>query len=70
MNYQAVAINALPGLDAPADIEHSLVRFRPNDRTTIVVPVLADPWDDQVEYVNVVLTSPSGGRAWGRPAAH
>ena len=39
-------------------------RFRsPTGQTsaTIQVPVLADPWDNHDEYVNVVLGSPTGG---------
>ena len=69
VNYQTVAVNATPGLDfTPTS---GTLSFASGQTTaTIVVPVLADPWDDQDEYVNVVLTSPGGGASLGRPARH
>ena len=64
VNYQAVAINATPGLDfVPTS---GILTFASGQTVgTIAVPVLADPWDNQDEYVNVELFAPGGGAALG-----
>ena len=64
VNYQTIAVNATPGLDfTPTS---GTLSFASGQTTgTIWVPVLADPWDDHDEYVNVVLRSPGGGASLG-----
>jgi uncharacterized repeat protein (TIGR01451 family) len=64
VSYQTVAVNATPGLDfTPTS---GTVSFAAGQTTaTIQVPVLADPWDNHDEFVNVVLQSPTGGASLG-----
>ena len=64
VNYQTVAVNATPGLDY---VPTSGVLTLASGQTvgTIQVPVLADPWDNHDEYVNVDLSSPGGGATLG-----
>jgi hypothetical protein len=64
VNYQTIAVNATPGLDyTPTS---GTLSFADGQTTaTIAVPVLANPWDNHDEYVNVVLGSPSGGAILG-----
>ncbi len=64
INYQTVAVNATPGLDfVPTS---GLLTFAAGQTVgTIQVPVLADPWDNHDEYVDVTLSSPGGGATLG-----
>jgi len=64
VNYQTIAVNATPGLDfTPTS---GTLSFASGQTTgTILVPVLADPWDDHDECVDVVLGSPRGGANLG-----
>jgi len=62
--YQTVAVNATPGLDFVATAG-TLTFASGQTAGTIRVPVLADPWDDHDEYVDVVLGSPGGGASLG-----
>jgi uncharacterized repeat protein (TIGR01451 family) len=64
VNYQTVAGNAAPGRDF-VPTSGTLV-FGPGQTTgTIQVPVLPDPYDNHDEYVNVVLSGPTGGARLG-----
>jgi len=60
VNYQTSAVNATPGLDF-AQTSGTLTLASGQMTGTILVPVLANPWDNRDEYVNVVLGSPGGG---------
>jgi uncharacterized repeat protein (TIGR01451 family) len=67
VNYQTVAVNAVSGLDfVPTSGNLSFAAGQTTG--TITVPVLADPWDNHDEYVNVVLSSPTGGALLGAQA--
>jgi len=60
VNYQTAAVNATPGLDYVQT--SGQLSFAAGQTTqTIKIPVLADPWDNHDEYVNVALSSPLGG---------
>ena len=64
VNYQTIALNATPGLDfSPTSGTLSLADNQSS--ATFLVPVLADPWDNHDEYLNVVLGSPGGGAMMG-----
>jgi uncharacterized repeat protein (TIGR01451 family) len=64
INYQTVAVNATPGVDfIPTS---GVLTFAAGQSVgTIQVPVLADPWDNHDEYVNVSLSSPGEGATLG-----
>jgi uncharacterized repeat protein (TIGR01451 family) len=64
VNYQTTAINATPGLDfTPVS---GTLSFASGQKTaSIMVPVLADPWDNHVEQLSVALTSAGGGATLG-----
>jgi len=59
-----VAVNATPGLDF-TPVSGTLSFASGQTTGTILVPVLADPWDNHDEYVNVALGSPGGGANLG-----
>ncbi len=66
VNYKTVPINATPGLDyTPVS---GTLTF-PNGATseTIVVPVLADPYDNHNELVSVVLSNVQTTETLGQP---
>jgi uncharacterized repeat protein (TIGR01451 family) len=64
VQFQTSALNATPGLDfTPAFGTLSLADGQSS--ATIIVPVLSDPWDNQDEYLGVVLSSPGGGALVG-----
>jgi hypothetical protein len=64
VNYQTVAVNAAPGRDF-VPISGTLV-LEPGQTTgSIQVPVLPDPYDNHDEYINVVLSGPTGGALLG-----
>ncbi len=67
VGFQTVSAGATPGLDyVPTS---GTLSFAPGvTSATISVPVLADQWDSHNEYVNVVLSSPSGGASIGLQA--
>ena len=67
VNYQTVAVNATAGLDfVPTS---GVLTFASGQTVgTIQVPVLADPWDNRDEYLNVMLSSPGGGVTLGGPS--
>jgi uncharacterized repeat protein (TIGR01451 family) len=64
VNYQSVAVNAIPGLDY-VPVAGTLSFASGQTTGTIEVPVLADPWDNHDEYVDVELSSPGGGASLG-----
>jgi len=64
VNYQTIAVIATPGLDF-TQTSGTLSLASGQTSGTILVPVLADPWDNHDEYVNVVLGSPGGGASVG-----
>ena len=64
VSYQTVAVNATPGLDFTPTSGN--LSFASGQTTaSIQVPVLADPWDNHDEFVNVVLQNPTGGASLG-----
>jgi uncharacterized repeat protein (TIGR01451 family) len=68
VNYQTAAVNATPGLDYVQS--SGKVSFATGQTTaTIKIPVLADPWDNHDEFVNVSLGSPLGGAVLGAVAS-
>jgi uncharacterized repeat protein (TIGR01451 family) len=68
VNYQTVPVNATPGLDFNST--SGTLTFAAGQTSAVIqVPVLADPWDDQNELVNVVLSSPGGGATLGAIAS-
>jgi uncharacterized repeat protein (TIGR01451 family) len=64
VGYQTVSAGATAGLDYAA-ASGTLSFASGQTSATIQVPVLADPWDNHDEYVNVVLGSPAGGATIG-----
>jgi uncharacterized repeat protein (TIGR01451 family) len=62
--YQTVALNATPGRDFVA-AAGTLVLGPGQTTATIPVTVLADPYDNHDELVQVGLTDPTGGAALG-----
>jgi uncharacterized repeat protein (TIGR01451 family) len=64
VNYQTVAQNATPGLDF-VPTSGTLSFASGQTAATIAIPVLADPWDNQDEYLSVVLSAPTGGAGLG-----
>ena len=67
INYTTVAVNATPGVDFVPTA--GTVSFTSGQTSAAIqVPVLADPWDNHDEYLNVVLQSPGGGALLGSPA--
>jgi uncharacterized repeat protein (TIGR01451 family) len=68
VNYQTVPVNATPGLDFNST--SGTLSFAAGQTSAVIqVPVLADPWDDHNELVNVVLSSPGGGASIGAVSA-
>ncbi len=64
VSYQTVAVSATPGIDYLQT--SGILSFATGQTTaTIQIPVLADPWDNHDEYVNVALGSPLGGALLG-----
>ncbi len=64
VGYQTVSAGATPGLDY-VSTSGTLSFAAGATSATITVPVLADPWDNQNEYVRLLLSSPSGGATIG-----
>ncbi len=64
VNFQATAASATPGVDfTPAA---GTLSFAPGQTTaTFQVPVIADPWDNHDEFVNLQLSSPGNGARIG-----
>ncbi len=62
--YQTMSAGATPGLDYVAN-SGTLWFAAGQTQAAIPVTVLADPWDNHDEYVNVVLGSPTGGASLG-----
>ena len=68
VDYQTVPVNATPGVDF--DPTSGTLTFDPGQTSAVIqVPVLDDPWNNQNELVNVVLSSPGGGAAMGAVAS-
>jgi uncharacterized repeat protein (TIGR01451 family) len=64
VGYQTVSAGATAGLDYVAT--SGTLSFAAGATSAVIqVPVLADPWANASEYVNVVLSSPSGGATVG-----
>jgi len=64
VSYQTVAVNATPGLDFTPTA--GTLSFASGQTTAMIqVPILADPWDNHDEFVNVVLQSPTAGASLG-----
>ena len=64
VGYATVSAGAVPGLDYVAT--SGTVSFAAGQTSaTIQVQVLANPWNNHDEYVNIVLSSPSGGATIG-----
>jgi hypothetical protein len=64
VHYQTVGANATPGLDF-VPVSGSLVLGPGQTSGTITVPVLANPYDNRDEFLDVVLDSPTGGAILG-----
>ncbi len=64
VGYQTVAAGATPGLDY-VSTSGALSFAAGATSATVIVPVLADPWDNKNEYVTISLSSPSGGATIG-----
>src|SRR5262249_43956225 len=64
VHYQTVAANATPGLDY-VPVSGTLVLGPGQTSGTITVPVLANPYDNHDESLQVVLDSPTGGALLG-----
>jgi uncharacterized repeat protein (TIGR01451 family) len=67
VRYQTVAVNATPGLDF-VPTSGTLTFAAGQSTAAILIPVLANPWDNHDEYLSVVLSSPTGGALLGTPA--
>ncbi len=64
VGYQTVSAGATPGLDyVPTSGTLSFAAGATS--ATISVPVLADQWVNKNQYVNVVISSPTGGASIG-----
>ncbi len=64
VGYQTMSAGATPGLDYVAT-SGTLSFAAGQTQAVIPVTVLADPWDNHDEYVNMVLGSPTGGASLG-----
>ena len=64
VGYHTISAGATPGLDYVAT-SGTLSFAAGATSATIQVQVLPDPWDNRDEYVNVVLSSTSGGATIG-----
>jgi uncharacterized repeat protein (TIGR01451 family) len=64
VGYQTVSAGATPGLDYVA-VSGTLSFADGQTSAAIQVPVLANPWDNHDELVNVVLSSAGGGATIG-----
>ncbi len=64
VGYQTQSENATPGLDYV--FSAGTLSFAAGQTSAMIqIPVLADPWDNHDEYVNVVLSSPGDGAMLG-----
>ncbi len=62
--FSTVDINATPGLDY-LPVSGTLTFAAGQTAATIVVPVLANPWDNHDEWLSVVLGAPTAGAILG-----
>lgn len=64
VNYQTIAINAVPGVDF-MPVAGVLTLASGQTSGTIMVPVLNDRWQNHDDFVVVALSSPGGGASLG-----
>jgi uncharacterized repeat protein (TIGR01451 family) len=68
VNFAALAETATPGMDFQP-VSGTLTFAAGQAVSTFTVPVLADPWDNHNETVELVLAAPSGGASLGTLSA-